>query len=108
MIIAISGAGLWFLRMGNSKSSSSSHDHRYLLCEMPQSVRDLYCAVILNEVDTVKVLVDQGVNINFPWYNPSTPRVKDGSTPLILAVSYNFTEIVEVTTVLFLHRLTCF
>ena len=77
--------------MGNSKSG---HD---LLREMPQKVRELHCAVMSNERDTVRSLVAQGVNVNFPWYNPTNPSVKDGSTPLICAVSLYHTEIVEVS-----------
>ena len=77
-------------RMGNSKS------HDLILREMSQSVRELHYAVMTNDRSTVKNLVADGVNINFPWYNPSNPSVKDGSTPLIIAVSLNHTEIVEV------------
>ena len=76
--------------MGNSKS------HELILREMSQSVRDLHYAVMTNDRSTVKNLVADGVNINFPWYNPTSPSVKDGSTALIIAVSLNHTEIVEV------------
>ena len=44
----------------------------------------------------MKNLVADGVNVNFPWYNPSNPSIKDGSTPLIIAVSLNHVEIIEV------------
>ena len=78
--------------MGNSKSNHND----LVLREMPQKVRELHCAVMSNDRDTVRLLVQQGVNVNFPWYNPSNPSIKDGSTPLICAVSLNHTEIVEV------------
>ncbi len=77
--------------MGNSKSN-----HDLVLREMPQKVRELHYAVMSNDRDTVRLLIQQGVNVNFPWFNPSNPSIKDGSTPLICAVSLNHTEIVEV------------
>ena len=76
--------------MGNSKS------HDLILREMPLHVKELHYAVMTNDRRAVKLLVSEGVNINFPWYNPSSPSVKDGSTPLIIAVSLNHIEIVEV------------
>ena len=78
--------------MGNSKSNHND----LVLREMPQKVRELHYAVMSNDRETVRLLVQQGVNVNFPWYNPSNPSIKDGSTPLICAVSLNHTEIVEV------------
>ena len=68
-----------------------------MLREMPQRVREFHYAVMTNDRDTVRHMVSDGVNINFPWYNPSNPSVKDGSTPLIIAVSLNYTEIVDVS-----------
>ena len=79
--------------MGNLKSSHNE----LTLREMPEKVRQLHYAVMSNDKDTVRMLVQQGVNVNFPWYNPSMPSIKDGSTPLICAVSLNHTEIVEVS-----------
>ena len=79
--------------MGNSKSG---HDHGVILREMPFKVRELHYAVMGNERETVRVLMEEAVNVNFPWYNPSNPSIKDGSTPLICAVSLNHIEIVEV------------
>ena len=81
------------VEMGNSKSHSNGG---LVLREMPERVRQLHYAVMTNDRETVRTLVDAGVNINFPWYNPAIPSVKDGSTPLIIAVSLNYTEIVEV------------
>ena len=80
--------------MGNSRSSQT---HELIWREMPHQVRELHYAVVLNDLDTVRELMSQGVNINFPWYN-SSPNisVKDGSTPLINAVSLNYMELVEV------------
>lgn len=79
--------------MGNSKSCH----HEYILREMPHRVRELHIAVTSNDRDAVRMLVAQGVNINFPFLNPSNPSIKDGNTPLIIAVSLNYTEIVEVS-----------
>ena len=78
--------------MGNSKSNH----HELGLREMPQKVRELHYAVMSNDREAVSNLLAQGVNVNFPWYNPSNPSVKDGSTPLICAVSLNHLEIIEV------------
>ena len=78
--------------MGNRKS------HRYdYMREMPPNVRELHYAVMSNDKDTVRTLLAQGVNVNFPWYNPSHTSVKDGSTPLICAVSLNHLDIIEVS-----------
>lgn len=77
--------------MGNSRSC-----HEYILREMPHRVRELHVAVKSNDRNAVRTLVAQGVNINFPYFNPSNPSIKDGNTPLIIAVSLNYTEIVEV------------
>jgi ankyrin repeat protein len=63
---------------------------------MPQRVKEFHYAVMRNDREIVRHMVSDGVNINFPWYNPSNPSVKDGSTPLIIAVSLNYTEIVDV------------
>ena len=67
--------------------------------EMPHRVRELHFAVKSNDRDTVRTLVAQGVNINFPFLNSSSsnPTTRDGNTPLIIAVSLNYTEIVEVS-----------
>lgn len=77
--------------MGNSRSG-----HDLVLREMPHKVRDLHYAVMSNDRDAVCALMEQGVNVNFPWFNPSNPSIKDGSTPLICAVSLNHTDIVQV------------
>ena len=63
---------------------------------MPHRVYELHLAVKSNNREEVRTLVAQGVNINFPFFNPSNPTIKDGNTPLIIAVSLNYTEIVEV------------
>jgi len=61
-------------------------------------VRELHFAVKANDSDAVRSLVAQGVNINFPFFSTSThPTTRDGNTPLIIAVSLNYTEIVEVS-----------
>ena len=78
--------------MGNLKSYHSEH----ILREMPHRVYDLHLAVKSNNREEVRTLVAQGVNINFSFFNPSNPCIKDGNTPLIIAVSLNYTEIVEV------------
>ena len=79
--------------MGNFKSFHSEH----ILREMPHRVSDLHLAVKTNNREEVRTLVAQGVNINFTYCNPSHPTLKDGNTPLIVAVSLNYTEIVEVS-----------
>lgn len=79
--------------MGNSRSCHNE----YILREMPHRVRELHVAVKSNDRDAVRTLVAQGVNINFPFFNPSNPSIKDGNTPLIIAVSLNYTEIVEAS-----------
>ena len=71
-------------------------NHHHELREMPHKVHQLHIAVMTNDRDTVKSLLAQGVNINYPWYNPSNPSVKDGNTALISAVSLNYFEIVQV------------
>ena len=78
--------------MGNSRSG-----HDLVLREMPRKVRELHYAVMDNDRESVRTLVANGVNVNFPWYNPSNPSIKDGSTPLICAVSLNRTEILDVS-----------
>ena len=78
--------------MGNSKSA----DHHLILREMPAKVRELHYAVMSNDRIAVTSLTSEGVNVNFPWYNPTNPSIKDGSTPLICAVSLNHIDIVEV------------
>lgn len=79
--------------MGNSKSS----DQLLILREMPQKVRELHYAVMSNDRHSVLKLTQDGVNVNFPWFNPSIPSMKDGTTPLICAVSLNHMDIVEVS-----------
>ena len=90
--------------MGNARSWHKHHHHLRDtdLREMPYRVRDLHYAVMTNDCPTVQALLAQGVNINFPWFNPSNPSVKDGSTPLIIAVSLNYIEIVQVRKLLLL------
>ena len=80
--------------MGNARSCHNE----YVVREMPHRVRELHFAVKSNDRDTVRSLVAQGVNINFPFLNSSSsnPATRDGNTPLIIAVSLNYTEIVEV------------
>ena len=79
--------------MGNSKSN-----HHIALREMPPHVKQLHLAVMTNDQARVNVLIEKGVNVNYPWYNPSNPSVKDGATPLLIAVSLNHTEIITVST----------
>ena len=74
--------------MGNRKS--------HYLREMPPNIRELHFAVMSNDRDTVRTLLAQGVNVNFPWCDPVISSVKDGCTPLICAVSLNHLEIIEV------------
>ena len=81
--------------MGNSKSFHHGND--LVVREMPQNVRQLHFAVKSNDRETVNDLVARGVNINFPFLCGSNPSIKDGNTPLIIAVSLNHTEMVEVT-----------
>ncbi|KAI0237141.1 hypothetical protein LSAT2_012383 [Lamellibrachia satsuma] len=76
--------------MGNSRSS-----RELALRAMPLKVRELHYAVMANNSEVVRTLVAEGVNVNFPWYNPTNPSMKDGTTPLIVAVSLNHTDIVE-------------
>ncbi len=78
--------------MGNSRSG-----HEMALRVMPEKVRELHYAVMDNDREAVRLMVANGVNVNFPWYNPSNPSIKDGSTPLICAVSLNRTEILDVS-----------
>ena len=81
--------------MGNAKSCYNE----YAVREMPQQVRALHMAVKSNDRETVRSLIAQGVNINFPFINPSSanPAARDRNTALIIAVSLNYTEIVEVS-----------
>lgn len=85
--------------MGNARSWHNHHHHPQDqdLLEMPFRVRELHYAVMGNDQPAVQSLLAAGVNINFPWFNPSNPSVKDGSTPLIIAVSLNYVEIVQVS-----------
>ncbi len=39
-----------------------------------------------------------GVDVNFPWSNPSQPSIKDGSSALSEAISLNHVEAVKVKT----------
>lgn len=82
--------------MGNARSCNN----QLFIREMPQQVRALHIAVTSNDRDAVRSLVAQGVNINFPFlHKPATDSfipTRDGNTPLIIAVSLNYTEIVEV------------
>ena len=64
---------------------------------MPPHVKQLHYAVMTNDRETVDFLIEKGVNVNFPWYNPTNPSVKDGATPLLIAVSLNHTEIIGVS-----------
>lgn len=63
---------------------------------MPQRERDLHIAVVGNDKQSVLSVLNQGVDINYPWSNPAVPSVKDSTTPLIAAVSLNHVEIVMV------------
>ncbi|XP_041370248.1 poly [ADP-ribose] polymerase tankyrase-like [Gigantopelta aegis] len=75
--------------MGNSKSTK---------CEEPQMgmtqlERELHLAVMANDRESVRKLLAQGADINYPWNNPTVPSVKDSTTPLLAAVSLNHVEI---------------
>ncbi|CAH1783984.1 unnamed protein product [Owenia fusiformis] len=81
----------------SSKSSKRSRKQNgFLSIEMPHKVRELHCAVMSNDREKIRMLISQGVDINYPWSNPSNPSVKDGCTPLLCAVSLNHGEIVEL------------
>lgn len=63
---------------------------------MPHDVRELHVAVMRNDAFTVQQLVNNGIDMNYPWQSAEPPSVKDGSTPLCEAVSLNHRHIVEV------------
>lgn len=73
--------------MGGSHSSLNG---------MPPDVRELHVAVMRNDAATVQILVEAGIDLNYPWRSPEPPSIKDGSTPLCEAVSLNHRNIVEV------------
>lgn len=75
--------------MGNSKSTK----HHHVSLSMPQKERDLHLAVMANDREAVRGLINTGANVNYPWSNPAVPSVKDSTTPLIAAVSLNHVEI---------------
>lgn len=75
--------------MGNSKSTK----HHHVSLSMPQKERDLHLAVMANDREAVRGLINAGANVNYPWSNPAVPSVKDSTTPLIAAVSLNHVEI---------------
>ncbi|KAI8777884.1 serine/threonine-protein phosphatase 6 regulatory ankyrin repeat subunit B, partial [Biomphalaria glabrata] len=79
--------------MGNSSSSKNCAVSTTM--GMPQRERDLHIAVVNNDRNNVVYVLNQGVDINYPWNNPAVPSVKDSTTPLIAAVSLNHVEIVE-------------
>ncbi|KAK0054607.1 serine/threonine-protein phosphatase 6 regulatory ankyrin repeat subunit B-like [Biomphalaria glabrata] len=80
--------------MGNSSSSKNCAVSTTM--GMPQRERDLHIAVVNNDRNNVVYVLNQGVDINYPWNNPAVPSVKDSTTPLIAAVSLNHVEIVEI------------
>ncbi|KAK6174475.1 hypothetical protein SNE40_017745 [Patella caerulea] len=78
--------------MGNSKSTRAE-------CHslgMPQRERDLHLAVMANDKESVRQMISQGADINYPWNNPAVPSVKDSTTPLLAAVSLNHVEITKM------------
>ena len=60
---------------------------------MTQLERELHLAVMANDRESVRKLLAQGADINYPWNNPTVPSVKDSTTPLLAAVSLNHVEI---------------
>lgn len=79
--------------MGNSKWSKNEA----AVLGMPQRERQLHLAVMGNERETVRNLILEGADINYPWSNPTVPSVKDSTTPLLAAVSLNHVDITMVS-----------
>ncbi|CAI9732603.1 serine/threonine-protein phosphatase 6 regulatory ankyrin repeat subunit C-like [Octopus vulgaris] len=78
--------------MGNSKWSKNEA----AVLGMPQRERQLHLAVMGNERETVRNLILEGADINYPWSNPTVPSVKDSTTPLLAAVSLNHVDITMI------------
>ncbi|KAG8196570.1 hypothetical protein JTE90_003583 [Oedothorax gibbosus] len=72
--------------MGKGKST---------ILTMPGEVREFHLAVMRNDIIRVQQLVEEGIDVNYPWQSSEPPSVKDGSTPLCEAVSLNHRLIVE-------------
>lgn len=75
--------------MGNSKWSKNEA----AILGMPHRERQLHLAVMGNDKDTVRNLIVEGADMNYPWSNPTVPSVKDSTTPLLAAVSLNHVDI---------------
>jgi len=61
---------------------------------MPNDVKQLHVAVMKNDAVTVAKLIEQGVDVNFPWVSePKSCAVKHGISPLNEAVALNHTKI---------------
>ncbi|XP_063715530.1 ankyrin repeat and SOCS box protein 13-like [Symsagittifera roscoffensis] len=61
---------------------------------MPTEVKQLHVAVMKNDSVTVSSLIEQGVDVNFPWVSePNSCAVKHGISPLNEAVALNHTRI---------------
>nr|KAG5689034.1 hypothetical protein BaRGS_006430 [Batillaria attramentaria] len=74
---------------------------------MPQRERDLHLAVMGNDKTTVHQIVNQGVDLDYPWSNPAIPSIKDSTTPLLAAVSLNHVEITLVPCIKLLFSHGC-
>ncbi|XP_064601536.1 serine/threonine-protein phosphatase 6 regulatory ankyrin repeat subunit A-like [Liolophura sinensis] len=86
---------MWFphlCSMGNSKSGRGET----VSLGMPARERELHLAVMANDRDSLRAILAQGVDINYPWSNPAVPSVKDSTTPLLAAVSLNHVEITMI------------
>lgn len=83
----------FFQAMGNSKWSKNEA----AILGMPHRERQLHLAVMGNDKDTVRNLIVEGADMNYPWSNPTVPSVKDSTTPLLAAVSLNHVDITIVS-----------
>ncbi|XP_074641360.1 uncharacterized protein LOC141899106 [Tubulanus polymorphus] len=63
---------------------------------MASDVLRLHYAVMGNQREDILQCIEAKVDVNAPWQNPSNPSIKDGSTPLICAVSLNFVNVAKI------------
>ena len=63
---------------------------------MPPLVLAMHCAVMENNRAALRELLNAGVDVNYPWDNPSNPSIKDGCTALLCAVSLNHVDLAKV------------
>ncbi|XP_075259387.1 uncharacterized protein LOC142351158 [Convolutriloba macropyga] len=79
--------------VGDEDGVDSSSTNMYLQL-MPNDVKQLHVAVMKNDAITVGKLIEQGVDVNFPWVSePNSCAVKHGISPLNEAVALNHTII---------------